>query len=122
MKTFKQYIIDEMGGDVAVGFRSARTGEFDQKRAEKFVKPIIFDADVLLRRKDRLDPDTVKQQAHNLLNKFVAGYESLGDEPTALKQKIAAKYTQVKQLLQSREQTVEDCVQMLEQVVDLLNG
>lgn len=122
MKTFKQYLIEEMSGDVAVGFRSSRTGEFDHKRAEKFVKPIIFDADVLLRRKDRLDPETLKRQAHELLSKFVAGYESLGDEPTALKQKIANKYTQVKQLLKAREQTVEDCVQMLEQVVDLLNG
>lgn len=122
MQTFKQYLIDEMGGDVAVGFRSKRTGEFQTKRAEEYMRPILFDADMLLRRKDRLSDDTIKQQANDLLNKFVTGYESLGDEVTDLKAKIADKYTQVKKLLQNSEHTVEDCVQMVEQVFNLLRG
>lgn len=122
MQTFKQYLIDEMGGDVSVGFRSRRTGEFNQKKAEAQLRPILLDADVLLRRKDRVSSETLILKANELLNKFVQSYDSLGDEVTDLKAKIADKYTQVKQLLQNKEQTVEDCVQMLEQVVDLLNG
>ena len=122
MQTFKQYMIDEMGGDVAVGFRSKRTGEFNPKIAERELKPIIFDADVLLRRKDRLSDETLVSQANELMNKFVTAYDQLGDETTDLKARIAYKYTQVKQLLQNRQQTVEDCVQMLEQMIDLLNG
>lgn len=122
MQTFKQYMIDEMGGDVAVGFRSDRTGHFDPKLAERELKPIIFDADVLLRRKDRLSDDTLVSQANELMNKFVNAYDKLGDETTDLKARIADKYTQVKQLLQNRQQTVEDCVQMLEQMINLLNG
>ena len=121
METFKQYIYNEMGGDVAVGFRSARTGEFSDKRAEKQIKPIMFDADMLLRRAKRLSSETLITQARELLNKFVIEYENLGDAPTDLKAKIADKYTKVKQLLQQNVQTVEDCVQMLEQVANLLN-
>jgi hypothetical protein len=122
MQTFKQYMIDEMGGDVAVGFKSSQTGEFKSKKAEEYLRPILFDADMLLRKKDRLSDDTIKDQASELLNKFVVGYESLGDEVTDLKAKIAGKYTQVKKLLQDREHTVEDCVQMVEQVLGLLRG
>ena len=35
MHTFKQYMIDEMGGDVSVGFRNNRTGEFNPKLADQ---------------------------------------------------------------------------------------
>ena len=122
MQTFKQYLIDEMGGDVSVGFRSRRTGEFNQKKAEAQLRPILLDADVLLRRKDRVSSETLILKANELLNKFVQSYDSLGDDVTDLKAKIADKYTQVKQLLQNKEQTVEDCVQMLEQVCSLLHG
>lgn len=122
MRTFKQYMIDEMGGDVSVGFRNKITGEFSPKLAERDLKPIIFDADMLLRRKDRMSDQQVVSQATELLNKFVSKYDELGDETTDLKARIADKYTQVKQLLQNRQQTVEDCVQMLEQVLDLLRG
>ena len=122
MRTFKQYMIDEMGGDVSVGFRSKRTGEFSPKLAERDLKPIIFDADMLLRRKDRLSTETLIQQANELLTKFVDSYESLGDEVTDLKAQIADKYTQVKQLLQKKKPTIEDCVDMLEQVSSLLRG
>jgi len=122
MKTFKQYVVDEMGGDVAAGFRSSRSGEFSTNRAEKQLKPIIFDADMLLRRKDRLSPDTLVGQARDLLDRFVAGYESLGDEATPLKAKIADKYTQIKKLLHDRQHTLEDCVQALEEVVNMLHG
>jgi len=115
-------MIDEMGGDVTVDFKSSRTGEFKTKKAEEYLKPILFDADMLLRRKDRLSDDTIKSQASEILNKFVAGYESLGDEVTDLKAIIASKYTQVKKLLQDSEHTVEDCVQMVEQVLGLLRG
>ena len=122
MHTFKQYVIDEMGSDYAVGFKSARTGQFDQRKAEKILKPIMFDADVLLRRKDRLSTETLIQQANELLTKFVDSYESLGDEVTDLNAQIADKYTQVKQLLQKKKPTIEDCVDMLEQVSSLLRG
>lgn len=122
METFKQYMIDEMGGDVAVGFRSSRTGEFSHNKAERQIKPILHDAERLLRRKDRVSPELLRIRAHKLLTNLVNTYESMGDEVTDLKARIADKYTQVKQLLQSREQTVEDCVQMLEQVCDLLRG
>ena len=122
MHTFKQYVIDEMGSEFAVGFKSERTGEFNRRKAEKQLKPIMFDADVLLRRKDRLSTETLIQQANELLTKFVDSYENLGDEVTDLKAQIADKYTQVKKLLQKKKPTIEDCVDMLEQVSNLLRG
>lgn len=122
MQTFKQYMLNEMGGDVAVGFRSPRTGQLDSRRAERAIKPVMLDADVLLRRADRISAETLVSKANTLLHTFVSEYEKLGDEATELKAKIADKYTKVKQLLQQKEQTVEDCVQMLEQVANLLNG
>ena len=110
-----------MGGNVAVGFRSRKTGEFSHNRAERQIKPILHDAERLLRRKDRINPETLQIKANELLGNLVDTYDSMGDEVTDLKAKIADKYTQVKRLLQSPVQTVEDCVQMLEQVVDLLH-
>lgn len=121
MNTFKQYMIEEMGGDLHTGYISKRTKQFNPRAAEKDLKPLMIDANTLLRNRHRLMPDQLKLQAQNLLTKFVSKYENLGDEPTELKAKIADKYTQVKKLLNQRH-TVEDCVQMLEQVVDLLNG
>jgi hypothetical protein len=122
MRTFKQYVVDEMGGDVAAGFKSSGSGEFNTNQAEKHLRPIIFDADMLLRRKDRLSPETLVDQARDLLDRFVAGYESLGSEATPLKAKIADKYTQIKKLLHDRQHTLEDCVQALEKVVNMLHG
>jgi uncharacterized protein YoxC len=122
MKTFKQYMIDEMGGDVAVGFRSSRTGEFSHNKAERQIKPILHNAERLLRRKDKMSPEALQIKANQLLGDLVDTYDNMGDEVTDLKARIADKYTQVKRLLQSPVQTVEDCVQMLEQVVDLLHG
>lgn len=122
MRTFKQYMIDEMSGGLSAGYTSTRTGEFSANKANKVIKPIMFDADVLLRRAKRLSTETLIQQANELMNKFVSEYENLGDEATDLKAQIADKYTQVKQLLKRDTQTVEDCVQMLEQVASLLNG
>ncbi len=122
METFKQYIIEEMDGDVSVGFRSSRTGEFSHNKAEREIKPILHDAERLLRRKGRMSPEQLQIKAQVLLSSLVDTYEDMGDEVTDLKARIADKYTQIKQLLQSREHTVEDCVQMLEQVCDLLRG
>ena len=122
MRTFKQYMIDEMSGGLSAGYTSTRTGGFSANKAKKVIKPIMFDADVLLRRAKRLSTETLIQQANELMNKFVSEYENLGDEATDLKAQIADKYTQVKQLLKRDTQTVEDCVQMLEQVANLLNG
>jgi seryl-tRNA synthetase len=122
MKTFKQYIVDEMGSDAAVGFRSRRTGMFSHNKAEREIKPIIQNAERLLRRRDRISPEALQIKANQLLGDLVDTYEKMGDEVTDLKARIADKYTQVKRLLQSPVQTVEDCVQMLEQVVDLLHG
>lgn len=115
-------MIDEMGGDVAVGFRSSRTGEFSHNKAERQIKPILHNAERLLRRKDKMSPEALQIKANQLLGDLVDTYENMGDEVTDLKARIADKYTQVKRLLQSPVQTVEDCVQMLEQVVDLLHG
>ena len=122
MRTFKQYMIDEMSGGLSAGYTSTRTGAFSANKANKVIKPIMFDADVLLRRAKRLSTETLIHQANELMNKFVSEYENLGDEATDLKAQIADKYTQVKQLLKRDTQTVEDCVQMLEQVANLLNG
>ena len=122
MKTFKQYMIDEMGGDLSTDYVSTKTGTFSTDKASRVIKPIMFDADVLLRRAKRLSSETLIQQANDLLNKFVSEYENLGDEATDLKAQIADKYTQVKQLLKRDIHTVEDCVQMLEQVANLLHG
>lgn len=122
MQTFKQYIMDEMGGNLAAGFRSKRTGQFNSRKADTVLRPLLQDADRLLRRQDRIKPEVLKARAKQLMQQFVDQYDDLGDEATDLKGKIADRYTQVKQLLQSREQTVEDCVQMLEQVRDLLVG
>ena len=115
-------MIDEMSGGLSAGYTSTRTGGFSANKANKVIKPIMFDADVLLRRAKRLSTETLIQQANELMNKFVSEYENLGDEATDLKAQIADKYTQVKQLLKRDTQTVEDCVQMLEQVANLLNG
>lgn len=112
MRTFKQYMIDEMDS----------TEKFSTSKASKVIKPIMFDADVLLRRAKRLSTETLVQQANELMNRFVTEYENLGDEVTDLKAQIADKYTQVKRLLKQDTQTIEDCVQMLEQVANLLNG
>lgn len=112
----------EMGGSLAAGFRSKRTGQFNSAKASNILRPLLQDADRLLRRQDRIKPEVLKTRAKHLMQQFVDQYDDLGDEATDLKGKIADRYTQVKQLLQSREQTVEDCVQMLEQVRDLLVG
>ena len=122
METFKQYMYNEMGGDVAVGFKSTRTGEFSHNKAERQIKPILHDAERLLRRRDRMSPEALQIKANQLMHDLVDTYEGMGDEVTDLKARIADKYTQVKQLLQSPVQTVEDCVQMLEQVCSLLHG
>ena len=111
-----------MSGSLAAGFRSKRTGRFDPRKADTMLRPLLQDADRLLRRQDRIKPEVLKTRAKQLMQQFVDQYDDLGDEATDLKGKIADRYTQVKQLLQSREQTVEDCVQMLEQVRDLLVG
>jgi len=121
MNTFKQYMIGEMGGDLNAGYISSRTKQFNPRAAERDLKPLMIDANTLLRNRDRILPDQLKIQVQDLLTKFVDKYEDLGDEPTELKAKIADKYTQVKQLL-NRRHTLEDCVQILEQVVDLFNG
>ena len=122
METFKQYMYNEMGGDVAVGFKSTRTGEFSHNKAERQIKPILHDAERLLRRRDKMSPEALQIKANQLMHDLVDTYEGMGDEVTDLKARIADKYTQVKQLLQSPVQTVEDCVQMLEQVCSLLHG
>ena len=122
MQTFKQYMVDEMGGSLSAGFRSVRTGEYDDRIAQRKLKPLIHDANRLLRRKDRMNPEQLKTRARDMLNQFVDSYDSLGDEATELKAQIADKYTQIKQMLQDDQHTVEDCVQMLEQVCDLLHG
>lgn len=120
MQTFKQYMIDEMVGEPHVGFRSRRTDQFNSRLADKAVQPIIHDADMLLRRKDRMKLDAIVAQANEILRKFVDNYEKLGDEATPLKAKIANKYTQVKQLLDDRERTIEDCVQMVQQISNII--
>lgn len=122
MQTFKQYMYNEMGGDVAVGFKSTRTGEFSHNKAEREIKPILHDAERLLRRRGKMSPQALQIKANQLMHDLVDTYEGMGDEVTDLKARIADKYTQVKQLLQSPVQTVEDCVQMLEQVCSLLRG
>ena len=106
MDTFKQYILQvEMGGDVNAGFIGRRNGNYDDRMARRKLTPILYDADRLLRRRDKLQSDELKIQAQKLLDKFVSGYESLGDEATDLKGKIADRYTKIKQLLKSQNVT-----------------
>ena len=122
MQTFKQYILDEMGGAAHAGFRSRRTDQFNPRLADKALRPIIHDADMLIRRRDRMEVQDLVSQANEILRKFVDNYEMLGDEATELKAKIANKYTQVKQLLNNRQRTVEDCVQLIQDISNIVLG
>lgn len=122
MLTFKQYLLDEMGGATHTDYVSKRTGQYNDRLADKQIRPILQDADRLLRRKDRMNPMMFKNRANTLINTFVDTYDKLGDEATELKARIADKYTQIKKLLQTEEQPLEDCVQILQHMSDILKG
>ena len=67
MDTFKQYILQvEMGGDVNAGFIGRRNGNYDDRMARRKLTPILYDADRLLRRRDKLQSDELKIQAQKL--------------------------------------------------------
>ena len=121
METFKQYMIDEMSGDMSAGFRTKR-GEFNHGTANRAVQPVLSDAGRLLRRRDKMSAETLEIRSRELLARLVDLYDKMGGEATTLKGEIASKYTEIKKLLQNKDVSVGECVQMLEQICSLLHG
>jgi len=117
MITFEQYFFERATHN---DYISPRDGTFVERKALRDLTPIVHDANILLKQQNRITPEEITQRAKQILLQFVDKYDKLGDESTDLKAKIADKYTEIKTLLQSQQQPVEEYVQLLHDLSNIL--